>query len=210
MDAYPDVLEALNQLGYDINKVKVMIHQFVTVLKDGEPIKMSTREANFITLNELINEVGVDAVRYFFIMRSMNSHLNFDLSIAKEKNENNPVYYIQYAHARICTILSKSKDKKFLKESNLELLNTGEEIKLISTLIEFENIVLKIAKNLEPQLLANYLHEIASMFHKYYALNRIISDNEELYCARIVLIKSIKIVLRNGLKILGISCPDNM
>tara|TARA_B100000029_G_C17595434_1_gene963946 strand:+ start:1013 stop:2620 length:1608 start_codon:yes stop_codon:yes gene_type:complete len=208
MDAYPDVLEALNQIGYDVNKIKVMIHQFVTILENGEPIKMSTREANFITLNELIKEVGSDAVRYFFIMRSMNSHLNFDLKIAKEKNENNPVFYIQYAHARICTILSKAP--KFDGKANLELLNSKEEIKLIFNLIEFENIVTKIANSLEPQLLANYLHELASLFHKYYAHNRIILDNQELCYARIVLIKSIKIVIFNGLKILGISCPEKM
>ena len=104
MDAYPDVLEVIKQLGYDDNKIKVLIHQFISIIQDGKPVKMSTRKANFITLEQLIDETNKDVVRYFFIMRNMNSHLNFDLGLAKEKSEKNPVFYIQYAHARIMNI----------------------------------------------------------------------------------------------------------
>jgi len=208
MDAYPDVLAVLNELGHDTNKVEVLIHQFVSIIKNGSPIKMSTRKANFITLEELIKEVGVDAVRFFFIMRSMNSHLNFDLDIAKEKSEKNPVYYIQYAHARICTVINKADLKT--DNPNLKLLNQDDDIKLIYKLLDFENIVYKLKDALEPQILSNYLHDLAALFHKYYAHNRIITENMELSKARLVLIKATKIVIRNGLNILGISAPDSM
>ena len=208
MDAYPDIMEVLNQLGYDINKMKVLIHQFVSILEDGSAVKMSTRKANFITLNQLISDVGKDAVRYFFIMRSINSHLNFDLKIAKEKSEKNPVFYIQYAHARICTILNEKVSKIHL--NNLEPLIKDEDLKLIYKLLDYKNIILKLKDNLEPQLLSNYLYELSTQFHKYYSKNRIISENQELSNARVVLIKATKTVIKNGLDILGISAPESM
>jgi len=211
MDAYPDVLEVLSQLGYDKSNVKVLIHQFISILKDGKPIKMSTREANYITLNELIDEVGSDVVRYFFIMRNMNAHLNFDLKIAKEKSENNPVYYIQYCHARISNILNKSNFSKMnLEKIDLNHLSLDSEIKLIHKLINFKELIIKLINTHEPQMLANYLHELASLFHKYYSHNRILNDNEELSNARIVLIFAVQTVIKNGLNILGISQPNKM
>jgi len=208
MDAYPDVLAAINQLGFNKNNVKVIIHQFISILEDNEIVKMSTRKGNFITLEKLIDDVGVDVVRYFFIMRSINSHLNFDLKLAKEKSEKNPIFYIQYAHARICTILDKNNN---LDNPKLSLLNHEQEVKLIYLLIEFEDLILKLSKNLEPQLLANYLFDLATKFHKYYATCRIINDNnDELSNSRLYLIKAIKITLSNGLNILGISSPERM
>ena len=210
MDAYPDVIEALNQLGHDKNKIKVLIHQFISILKDGKPIKMSTRAANFITLNELTEEVGIDALRYFFIMRNMNSHLNFDLKLAKEKSEDNPVFYIQYANARISNILKKASNIDVNIKATLNTLNTDSDLKIINKLIEFEELIYKLIHTNEPQMLANYLYELASMFHKYYAHNKIIQENMELTQDRIVLIKAIQIVVKNGLKILGISSPDRM
>jgi arginyl-tRNA synthetase len=208
MDAYPDVLAAIEQLGFNKNNVKVIIHQFISILKDNEIVKMSTRKGNFITLEKLIDDVGVDVVRYFFIMRSINSHLNFDLKLAKEKSEKNPIFYIQYAHARICTILDQNDN---IKNPNLSLLNHEKEIKLIYLLIEFEDLILKLSKNLEPQLLANYLFDLATKFHKYYSTCRIINDNDdELTKSRLYLIKAIKITLSNGLSILGISNPERM
>jgi len=207
MDAYPDVLAALNQLGFDDKNVKVLIHQFVSIVKDGEITKMSTREGNFTTLSQLINDIGSDVVRYFFIMRSMNSHLNFDLELAKQKSSDNPVYYIQYAHARICTILSKNNINKNV---NLSLLIENEEIQLTHKLIEFEELIIKLKDKLEPQILANYLFDLATLFHKYYAQHKIINDDINISNARLKLIKSIKIVLKNGLNILGISHPERM
>ena len=208
MDAYPDVLAAIEQLGYNKNSIKVIIHQFISILENNEIVKMSTRKGNFITLEKLIDDVGVDVVRYFFIMRSINSHLNFDLKLAKEKSEKNPIFYIQYAHARICTILDEIS---FNENPDLSLLNNNKEIKLIYFLIEFEELILKLSKNLEPQLLTNYLFDLASQFHKYYATCRIIdNENKQLTQSRIFLIKSVKTILSNGLNILGISCPKRM
>ena len=156
----------------------------------------------------LLMKLGSDVVRYFFIMRSINSHLNFDLDIAKERSEKNPVYYIQYAYARIMTILKKNNIA--LNSYDLSLLNNDDEIKLINKLIDFKNIVKKINTDMEPQILATYLLQLSSMFHKYYAKNRIINDCEELSKARLVFIKSISVILKNGLNILGISAPNKM
>ena len=208
MDAYPDVLAAIEQLGFNKDNVKVIIHQFISILEDDEIVKMSTRKGNFITLEKLINDVGVDVVRYFFIMRSINSHLNFDLKLAKEKSDKNPIFYIQYAHARISTILNQNNN---IENPDLSLLNHEQEIKLIYLLIEFEDLILKLSTNLEPQLLANYLFNLATKFHKYYSTCRIINDdNYELTKSRLYLIKAIKITLSNGLDILGISSPERM
>ena len=209
MDAYPDVLEVVNQLGYDKNKIKVLIHQFISILKDGKQVKMSTRKATFNTLEDLIDQVGSDVVRYFFIMRGMNSHLNFDLEIAKEKSEKNPIFYIQYAHARIKAILNKNKLN--YTSCNLSLLGNDDELVIINKLIQFEELIKKLKNQLEPQILANYLFDLSSTFHKYYAKNRILNDDkEELSKNRLVLIEAISIVINNGLEILGISCPDKM
>ena len=211
-DAYPDVITALNALDIDTNPIKVLIHQFVTLLKGGEKVKMSTRQANFVTLDELINEVGGDVVRYFFIMRSMNSHLNFDLDLAADQSEKNPVYYIQYAHARISNIINNGKSKHIDVDGNFDsslLLNTAE-ISLIKSLYEFPEIMKKTLNTLEPQSIANHLHDIASEFHKFYAKCRVITDDVELTKSRIHLINSVKIVLANGLNILGIQAPEKM
>ena len=211
MDAYPDVLEVINQLGFDAKKVKVLIHQFISILKNGKPIKMSTRQANFITLDELVSDVGKDVVRYFFIMRNMNSHLNFDLELAKEKSDKNPVFYIQYAHARICNIINKLDSQKIDKKKiNLNLLDSDIEKIILNKLIDFEDLIIRFLDVHEPQILANYLHELATLFHKYYANKRIIHENLELSNARLVLIKAVRIIIRNGLRILGISYPDKM
>ena len=209
MDAYPDVLEVVHQLGFDKSKIKVLIHQFISVSRNGKRVKMSTRKATYITLDELIEQVSSDVVRYFFIMRGMNSHLNFDLDIAKEKSNKNPIYYIQYANARINTILNTNNIK--IDDYSLFLLTQESEIKLIHKLIDFKEIINKIGEIMEPQILANYLLELSSMFHKYYSKNRIINENDtELTKARLIFIKSISIVITNGLSILGISAPKKM
>ena len=212
MDAYPDVIAAINKLGCDTNKMKVIIHQFVTLTENDEPIKMSTRKAQYITLDELINEVGTDVVRYFFIMRSMNSHLNFDLALAKKESDENPVYYLQYAHARICNIIKNATEQNLTIEEdcNLSLLNNTAEITLIKLLLEFPEIIKSSLNSLEPQSIANYLKEISTLFHKYYAKERIITTNLELTKARLLLINAIKIVIYNGLSILGIKAPERM
>ena len=212
MDAYPDVLSVCENLGYDTSKVKVLVHQFVTIQENGKPIKMSTRKANFISLEDLINDVGADVVKFFFSMRGINSHLNFDLDLAKDESEQNPVFYIQYAHARAVNILYKSKDEGILKYEtfNHDLLIQDEEINLIKSLIEFPELINKSMNEMEPQLISNYLMDIASKFHHYYAKHKVITDNKALSNARTVLVDSIRQILFNGLNVLGISAPDKM
>ena len=211
MDTYPDVILALDALGVQTNHIKVLLYQFVTLLRGGEKIKMSTRKATFISLNDLINEVGVDVVRYFFVMRGINTHLNFDLDLAADQSDKNPVYYLQYAHARICNIIKRvEKQSKNLSAYNPLLLDHESEIDLLKQLELFPNIVLSAKDLLEPQVIANYLQETATKFHKYYANCRIITENEDLTLSRIALASATKIVLSNGLKILGIKAPEKM
>lgn len=208
---YPDVLAGLRALGYDSNKVKVLIHQFVTIMQKGEIVKMSTRKANYITLDELIDEVGSDVVRYFFIMRSMSSHLNFDLDLAKKQSDENPVFYLQYAHARIASILRMAKEENISGSlDNLNLLTTPEEQNLIKKLYEFPEEIIYSAENFEPHKITSYLEELASLFHKFYTVCRIIGSENNLASARISLITAVQKVLKNGLTILGLTAPEKM
>ncbi len=212
MDAYPDIVEAMNQLDYDSDKIKVLIHQFVTITENNKPIKMSTRKANFTTLQELCDEVGSEVVRYFFIMRNINSHLNFELKIAKDQSDENPIFYLQYAHARICTILRKAKDLNlnFNNKEKLNLLNETMENDLMNSMINFPNMIKKAYDKLDPQIISNYLEDLAAKFHKYYASSRIITDDKNLSCSRLFLIDSLRIVIKNGLNVLGIKAKERM
>ncbi len=209
---YPDVLAAVKALGYDADRVKVLIHQFVTLYEGDEVVKMSTRRANFVTLDELLDEVGSDVTRYFFLMRSMSSHLNFDLTLAKKQSDENPVFYIQYAHARICSILKLAREKEIDLNTSpeLSLLSTTEELNLIKHLIRFPQLVQACAQDFETHRLANYLFDLATLFHKFYTERRVISDNVPLSQARLALIDATRHVLANGLGLLGISAPDHM
>ena len=211
-DTYPDVLAALVALGIDIAPIRVLVHQFVTLLKSGKKVKMSTRKATFVTLEELIKQVGPDVVRYFFIMRSMNSHLNFDLDLAADRSEKNPVYYLQYAHARIYNIIKNGAEKHLAVtgEFDCALLSDDAEISLIKVLTEFPEVMATALENMEPQGIANYLHHMSAEFHKFYASCRVITDDHDLSTARLNLITAVKIVLGNGLGVLGISAPERM
>ena len=212
MDAYPDVLAGVEQLGFNTNKVKVLIHQFVTLMEKGEPVKMSTRKAQYVTLDDLIDEVGTDVVRYFFLMRGMNTHLNFDLELAKNESDENPVYYLQYAHARLCNILkhAESLGHEFDNNTNLSDLTLESEILLIKSLLEFPNVVEKAHDNLEPQTIANYLQDLAGTFHRYYAHERVVTKDSGKTSARLVLVQALQIVLYNGLTLLGVHAPERM
>lgn len=211
-DTYPDVLLGLESLGHKTEHIKVLLYQFVTLIKDGEKVKMSTRKANFVTLDSLVEDVGVDVVRYFFIMRSMNTHLDFDLDLAKDQSDKNPVFYLQYAYARICNIIKRGKDStiNFEEDFNSTLLSDDEELLLLKYLIRFPEYVEISFENLEPQYIANYLQELASRFHKFYSHCRVLTDNIEKSKARMALVKAVKIVLKNGLTILGITSPERM
>lgn len=211
---YPDVLRALKVLGYDTSKVKVLIYQFVTLVKDGEVVKMSTRRANYITLDELIDEVGPDVVRFFFLNRSRDAHLNFDLNLAKKQSEENPVYYLQYAHARIASILRFAKDSGINLEKidhvNFDLLVEKEEIELAKLLSSFPEVIDVAYLTLEPLKIINYLNEVAETFHSFYHRHRVVGNDENLTLSRLSLCLAAKIVIANGLKILGISRPERM
>jgi arginyl-tRNA synthetase len=214
IDTYPDVLAALNVLGYDESKVKVLIHQFVTLTEKGEQVKMSTRKANFVTLDELIDDVGVDVTRYFFLMRGMNTHLNFDIGLAKTQSDENPVFYIQYAHARICSILTLAESKEIDTQNHsreiIEHLIKKEETNLIKELLLFPEIVMSCAQNFEPQRLVNYLFNLAATFHRFYTECRVLTEEKDLSMARLALIDGTRIVIANALAILGISAPNKM
>ncbi|MBI5216979.1 MAG: arginine--tRNA ligase [Ignavibacteriae bacterium] len=209
---YPDVLAGLTALGYDPSCVKVPIHQFVTIVQNGEVVKMSTRKANFVTLDELIAEVGADVVRYFFIMRSIDSHLNFDLGLAKKQSDENPVYYLQYAHARIASIIRHAESVGIDRNvpADLLLLNQAEEISLMKKLADFPDIVESCAATFEPHRLADYLHDVAGQFHKFYHFHKVVTEDIPLTAARMSLCLATKIVLANGFSILGISAPERM
>jgi arginyl-tRNA synthetase len=228
----PDVLAGVQALGFDAKKVKVVIHQFVTLTENGEQVKMSKRTGKSYTLDELLDDVGEDVVRFFLIMRGVNTHLEFDLSLAKEQNDKNPVFYLQYAHARISSIFEKINmnrhsaldaespetcdDKREtvneiqFDNANLELLQDGTEIKLIKQLMLFPASIQTASNKSEPQILCEYLREVAAAFHLFYHNCRVIGDDIELMKARLFLSNIAKIVLKNGLTILGISAPEKM
>ena len=208
---YPDVLSGIQSLGYDPDKIDVVVYQFVTIVKDGKPFKMSTRKANFVTLDELMDEVGADVTRFFFLMRSPNTHLEFDIAQAKEASEKNPVFYLQYAHARICSILRKTKEEyAFTSTMDLYLLKEDAEISLIKTLFKFPTSIESAAEAREPHRLINYLNEVASKFTTFYHDCRIIGVDIDLAQARIELAHITAQVLKNGLTILGITAPNKM
>jgi arginyl-tRNA synthetase len=215
---YPDVMAGIEALGYDKSKIKVLIHQFVTLSEGKEKIKMSTRKANFVTLDELMDEVGVDVTRYFFLNRSISSHLNFDLTLAKTQSDENPVYYVQYAHARICSILRHARNEGIDPESeaDLTLLNASEEIDLIKVLLRYPKIVTESAQNMEPHRIPTYLEELATTYHHFQHAGkrddslRVVTKNVSLTKARLALCRATRVVLSNGLALLGISRPEQM
>ena len=208
---YPDVLAGLKALGYDDSKVKVLIHQFVTITENGEIVKMSTRKANYVTLDQLVDDVGADVVRYFFNMRNISSHMNFDLSLAKKQSEENPVFYLQYAHARISSIIKMVEREKLQPSTdNLNLLTTNEEQTLLKKLHQFENEVLLSAEFYETHRICVYLEELAAAFHKFYTFCRIMGSEKKLAEARLALAVATQAVIRNGLTILGVTAPETM
>ncbi|MCU0607547.1 MAG: arginine--tRNA ligase [Candidatus Edwardsbacteria bacterium] len=208
---YPDVLAALGALGYDASRVEVKIHQFVTLLRGGEQVKMSTRKANYVTLDELIDEVGADAARYFFLMRRMESHLDFDLDLATKQSDENPVYYVQYAHARIRSILAHAAEKGVARaRGELALLKEPEEVALIKALLEFPELVQGAAAAREPHRIPTYLQELAGIFHAFYHKHRVVTEDAKLSNARLDLCDAARTVVANGLNLLGVSAPEKM
>ena len=210
---YPDVLSCLKALGYDVDKVTVAIYQFVTLLSNGEAVKMSTRKANYVTLDELMDDVGVDAVRYFFVMRRLGSHLEFDLALAKKQSPDNPVFYIQYAYARIASIFRKAEvttESLAGKEIKADLLTDPSEQELIKLLGTMKDTVEKAAELCEPHRLTGYLEKLAEAFHHYYNAAQILVEDKDLCTARLALLSVVRNAIKCGLDILGISAPEKM
>lgn len=200
---------ACQALGHDVKEIEVLIVQLVSLFRKGEPVRMSTRAGEFVTLRELVDEVGRDAARFFFVMRRVESLLDFDLELAKEKSQDNPVYYLQYAHARICSIIRKS-EKSLDQNANADVLVEQAENDLMRKISEFPDILIKAGDGLEPYKLVDYLRDLAATFHKFYAAHRVLTDDEALTSARLLLCDCARIVLRNGLEVLGISAPESM
>jgi arginyl-tRNA synthetase len=212
---YPDVLSALQALGYDEQRIRVIVYQFVTLVKDGQPFKMSTRKANFVTLDELMDEVGSDVTRFFFLMRSPNTHLEFDIGQAKEAGEKNPVFYLQYAHARIHSILRKAEEEYGASPESptleqLKPLVHPSELTLMKTLFKLPKAIAGAADANEPHRLINYLNDVATDFTSFYHDCRIMGVEQECAQARVLLARQTARVLSNGLGILGIHAPEQM
>lgn len=208
----PDVLAGVEALGYDPGKVTVVLHQFVTLVRDGKQVKMSTRKANFITVDELLDEVGIDPVRFFFMMRKADSQLEFDLGLATRQSQDNPVFYVQYGHARLCAILRQAEERGIVVEgvAERELLTAAEELKLLQSLSSFPAVVESSALELAPHRIIFYLMELAGQIHSYYNKYKVIGDDPSLSRARLDLVMALRIVLGNGLEMVGLTAPERM
>jgi len=202
---------AIKALGYDESILQVLLIQFVRLVSNGKEVSMSKRSGEYVTMREVLEDVGSDVLRFFMLMRSSDSHLDFDLELAKKQSSENPVYYVQYAHARINSIFEKAGQAN-IKESKdyLGLLDKAEEIEIAKTLLNFPEVIKDSANTLTPHKITFYLQELASQFHVYYNKYKIIGDDDKISSMRLYLIKCVKTVIHNGLKILGVSAPERM
>ncbi len=205
---------AAEALGKDRDAIRVMLIQFVTLIREGKPVGMSTRSGQFTTLREVMEEVGVDAARFFFMMRKSDAHLEFDLDLAKKTSNDNPVYYVQYANARIESVFRLAKeegiDRAELAEARAHLLVLREEIDLIKEIINYYNVIEGSVRNLEPHRITFYLMGLVGKFHSYYNKVRILKNERELTRARLLLLQKVQEVVKSGLAILGVSAPEKM
>jgi len=216
---HEDVIAAVKALGHDTSRIKAIIYQFVTLTRGGEKVKMSTRKATYVTLDELIEEVGPDVVRFFFLFRKHNSHLDFDLDLAKKQAPENPVFYVQYAHARLASVFREAEKAGLTlprhtdDTSKIDLsLLSGEELDLAKRVLEFPEVATAAAQALEPHRMPFYLLELAGEFHRYYNKpgNRIIGPERELSLSRLYLASLLRTGIALGLELLGVTAPDRM
>ena len=207
----PRLKAAVEVLGYKKGQLKPIVMQLVRLFQKGKEVRMSKRAGIYVTLDELINEVGLDVARFFFLTKSPETHLNFNLDLAKEQSEKNPVYYIQYAYARICSILRKCEiQKPKIEKQHLRLLTHNSELELIKQLIKLPEIVEDTAKDYQVQRLPQYAVNLADAFHGFYENCRVLCDDEKLRSCRLDLVLATKIVLKNTLDLMGISAPEKM
>jgi arginyl-tRNA synthetase len=201
------VKASIQALGYNPDKLEILLVQFVNLIRKGEKVSMSTRSGSFITLEELRDEVGNDVARFFYILRKADQHMDFDLDLAKSKTNENPVFYIQYAHARICSVLAKADGNQV---PDLALLDNEYEQALIKQLSRYADTLKNAALNYEPHVLAYYLRDLAGDFHSYYNNSEFLIDNKTLQASRLQLVIAVQQILQNGLGLLGVSAPEKM
>ncbi|MGI6711476.1 MAG: arginine--tRNA ligase [Bacillota bacterium] len=205
---------AVKVLDYDPERLTIILMQLVRLFQGGEILRMSKRTGTYITLDELMEDVGRDAARYFFVMRSPDSHLDFDLDLAKSQSADNPVFYVQYAHARICSILRQASESGYLipdiTQVNFELLTDPSEIVLIRRIADLPDEIASAALNLAPHRLTVFAHDLASLFHSFYTNCRVLTDEPELRNSRLLLVKAVGICIRNVLHLIGVSAPEHM
>ena len=208
----PRMKAAIEALGYDRDRLEVEVIQMVNLLRNGEKVKMSKRTGNAVTLRELVEEVGLDAVRYNFAMRAGDSHLDFDLDLAVKQSNENPVYYAQYAHARISSILRQSAEKGFVPSiEHLDALSTEKDIELLKKVGDFPQIVADAARVRAPHRIANYIQELAATFHRFYNAEKVLDEeNKDRSEARLALITAVRTTIANALKLIGVSAPEKM
>lgn len=208
----PRMKAAIEALGYDRKRLEVEVIQMVNLLRDGEKVKMSKRTGNAVTLRELVEEVGLDAVRYNFAMRAGDTHLDFDLDLAVKQSNENPVYYAQYAHARICSILRQAEEKGFaVSTDNLDTLSTEKDIEVLKKVGDFPQVVADAAKARAPHRITNYTQELAATFHSFYNAEKVLDeDHKERSEARLALITAVAQTIKNALKLVGVSAPEKM
>ena len=202
---------AIQALGYNANQLNIDIIQMVRMMDNGEPVKMSKRTGNAVTIKDLIDDIGVDATRYFFVAKAANTPFDFDIGLAKSKSNENPVYYAQYAHARMCSILKLASTSGVAVTDSFELLVNEKEIELVKHINEFRNEIIDSAKVRTPHKIANYIQKLAQLFHSFYNDCYVIDEqNKELSCQRLSLVKATKITMKNALALIGVSAPEKM
>jgi arginyl-tRNA synthetase len=202
---------ALAALGLNPERLTIALVQFAVLYRGGQRVSMSTRSGEFVTLRELRSEVGNDAARFFYVLRKADQHLDFDLDLAKSQSNENPVYYVQYAHARVCSVLGQwGGDTAELAGAEVHALGSEHENALLARLLEYPDAVENAARDLSPHLIAFYLRELAAEFHSYYNATRLLVEEESVKRARLALAGAVRQVLRNGLALLGVSAPDRM
>jgi arginyl-tRNA synthetase len=205
---------AVQALGYPKTRLRILIGQLVKLVRNGQPVPMSKRAGEFVTLREVVDEVGKDAALFFFMMRRLDSPMEFDLELAKRQSNENPVYYVQYAHARLCSVGRQAEEQGIRmddpKPVRLDLLAEPEELKLMKRLDAYPKLIEESARALEPHRLTFYLLDLAGILHNYYFKHRFISTNSDLTRARLLLIGAVRTVMANALEILGVTAPERM
>ena len=201
---------SIKALGYDDNKLTVKLLQLVRLIRNGEEVKMSKRTGKTVTITELIDEVGVDAARYFFSLRGLDTQMDFDIDLVTKQSNENPMYYVQYAHARICSILREAKEKNIDFSDKFESSMTDSAYNLISKVYEFNNVVEEAAIKREPHLITNYLYDLATLFHSYYSKEKILTDDKELTSEKLSIINTVRITIKNALLLIGVEAKERM